>query len=244
MARKMTRGALIFFLVLVMHSPLLAQDSHWTDEAELSFVQTKGNTDLVNLSARNIFKYKFSEKIAGSWKIAALYGKTDGDKTAENYSTELRGDYLFTERFYASALAGWLRDKFSGIESRLYGGPAIGYKFLIGPVHLLSAEIGVLYAREDYTDETDDSFLEGRAMGVYEFMFTEKSRFSQSAEFLYDFGDSENYSVLSETALISEMNGYLSLKASYIVDYDHQPTPETLKETDTKLGVTLIINFR
>jgi len=62
-------------------------------------------------------------------------------------------------------------------------------------------------------------------------------------EFLYDFDDSENYNVNSETALIAALNDYLSLKASYLVKYYSQPVPETLKETDTILGIALVVNI-
>ncbi|MDT8273828.1 MAG: DUF481 domain-containing protein, partial [Desulfomonilia bacterium] len=167
----------VLVVALAGSLPALAQQYHWTDEAELSFVQTSGNTDLVSFSARNLLKYQFSEKIEGSWRLAALYGKTGSEKTAESYSTELRGNYLITERFYASALAGWMRDTFAGKDSRVYAGPALGYKVLLGPVHLLSGEVGLLYAREDYTDDTEESFLEGRALGSYEYLFSEKTRF-------------------------------------------------------------------
>lgn len=136
-----------------------------------------------------------------------------------------------------------MQDEFAGIDSRYYLGPGVGYKFLSGPKHFLAGEAGLNYAKEEYTDDTDKDYLEGRAFAKYEYAFTEKNRFSQSAEFLYDFEDSENYNVNSETAVISALSDYLSLKASYVIKYDNQPVPETLEETDTILAVTLVVNF-
>lgn len=104
-------------------------------------------------------------------------------------------------------------------------------------------EVGLNYATQDYIDNTDREFLEGRAFGKYEYAFNEKSRFSQSAEFLYDFEDSENYNVNSETALIFSLTNYLSVKASYAVKYDNKPVPQTLKKTDTVLSLALVANF-
>ncbi len=86
-------------------------------------------------------------------------------------------------------------------------------------------------------------YLGGRAFASYEYAFTEKNKFSQSVEYLYDFEDGDNYNVLSETGLISALSDYLSLKASYVVKYDNEPVPSTLKETDTILSVTLVVNF-
>jgi len=135
------------------------------------------------------------------------------------------------------------KDKFAGIDSRYYVGPGAGYNFLTGPKHFLLAEISLNYVNEKYTDDTDKEYLGGRAFAEYEYAFTDKNKFSQSVEYLHDFDDSDNYNVNSETALISALSDYLSLKTSYVVKYDNQPVPSTLKETDTILSVTLVVNF-
>ena len=122
-------------------------------------------------------------------------------------------------------------------------GPGAGYNFLTGPKHFLVAEIGLNYVNEQYIDDTDKEYLGGRAFAEYEYAFTDKNKFSQSVEYLHDFDDSNNYNVNSETALISALSDYLALKTSYIVKYDNQPVPSTLKETDTILSVTLVVNF-
>ncbi len=234
---------IVLLVVFSMVTGVFAEEKKWVDEAELSFVDTGGNTDVVSLSAKNLLKYSFSEELTGAWKLSALYGESGGVKTAERYSTELRLDYLLTERLFSALIAGWLKDEFAGIESRYYLGPAVGYGFLNGPRHFLVGEVGVNYVTEEYIDGTEEDYLEGRASGQYQYAFTEKNRFSQSLEFLYDFEDSDNYRVNSETALISALSDYLSLKASYEIKYDNKPVPSTLEETDTILSVTLVVNF-
>ena len=137
----------------------------------------------------------------------------------------------------------WSKEKFAGIDSRYYAGPGAGYNFLTGPKYFLLAEISLNYVNERYTDDTDKEYLGGRAFTEYEYAFTDKNKFSQSVEYLHDFYDNDNYNVNSETALISALNNYLSLKTSYVVKYNNQPVPSTLKETDTILSVTLVVNF-
>jgi putative salt-induced outer membrane protein len=88
-----------------------------------------------------------------------------------------------------------------------------------------------------------DDYLRGRALGEYKFEFTEKTRFTQSLEYLHDFDNSENYNINSETALITALSDKLSLKTSYVVNYDNEPIPDDLEETDTTLAVTLIVNL-
>lgn len=136
-----------------------------------------------------------------------------------------------------------MQDKYAGIDSRYHAGPGVGCKFLAGPKHFLAGEMGLNYTGEQYTDNMDKDYVGGRAFGQYEYGLTEKSRFSQSVEFLYDLDDTENYNVNSETALISVLNRYLSLKASCLVKYDNQPVPKSLEKTDTILGIALVVNI-
>jgi putative salt-induced outer membrane protein len=140
-------------------------------------------------------------------------------------------------------MGGWLQDEFTGIESRYFIGPGVGYRFLTGPKHFLDAEAGINFVTEDYTNNTEEEFLEGRLYGLYQYSFSEKNKFSQSLEFLYDFDDSDNYRINSETAFITALSNYLSLKTSYEIKHDNEPVPATLKETDTILSVTLVVNF-
>jgi len=225
---KSKRFLIPLFIVLAMATGVCAQEKKWTDQAELSFVDTGGNTDVTSLSAKNLLKYEFSDELQVAWKLGILYGESDGEKNAESYLSDLRLDYLFTKHLYSFVNAGWSKDKFAGIDSRYYAGPGAGYKFFTGPRHFFLAEI---------------RYLGGRAFAEYEYAFTDKNKFSQSVEYLHDFDDSNNYNVNSETALISALSDYLSLKTSYVVKYDNQPVPSTLKETDTILSVTLVVNF-
>ena len=236
-------GFFLILCILFIASTISAQEKRWVDEAELSFVNTDGNTDLMNLSARNLLKYKFNEKMIGSWRLGALYGKNDGVKNAESYSTDLRVDYLLTETLYVAGIAGWLKDNFAGIEARYYIGVTLGYKFLSGPKQFLEGEAGLNYVMEEYTDNTEEKYPQGRVFGKYEYVFTDKNKCFQSLEFLYDFEESDNYNINSETALITALSDYLSLKTSYQIRYDNHPVPSTLRETDTVLSITLVVNF-
>lgn len=224
-------------------SAAYGEEKRWADEAELSFVSTGGNTEVVSLSGKNLLKYTLTDKLLGTWRLGALYGETDDVKTAERYFTDLRLDYSFSDKIYFFGMGGWLQDEFTGIESRYFIGPGVGYRFLTGPKHFLDAEAGINFVTEDYTNNTEEEFLEGRLYGLYQYSFSEKNKFSQSLEFLYDFDDSDNYRINSETAFITALSNYLSLKTSYEIKHDNEPVPATLKETDTILSVTLVVNF-
>jgi putative salt-induced outer membrane protein len=245
---------LITLICLILPLMAIAEESKWQDEAELSYVNTGGNTEVTSLSGKNKLTYQFTEDFKGQWEVSALYGETEDVKTAERYATEVRLDYNFTDRIYLAGIGGWLQDEFAGIDQRLYIGPALGYKILTGPKHILSVEGGIDYVTEKYTeppgsDEEDDfdddaEFMRGRAFGSYEFILTEKSKFTQSLELLYDFEDGDNYNVNSVSALITSLSDTFSIKTSYEVHYDNEPVPDFVEETDTILSVALIVNFK
>ncbi|MBE0557721.1 MAG: DUF481 domain-containing protein [Proteobacteria bacterium] len=216
---------------------------NWSDQAEFSLVDTGGNSKTTTMSLKNEMKYAFNPKLNGLWKLGMFYGENDGETNAESYLTELKVDYLFTERLYSYGNALWLKNTFSGLNPRYSLGAGAGYKFLSGPLHTLVCEAGLGYVIDYYTDDSKHDYLNGRLFGKYTYAFTPKNSFSQSIEYLYDFSRSQNYNLISETALIAGLTDILSMKVSYTVRYANQPTPATLKNTDTILGVALVANF-
>jgi len=221
------------------------EEKSFSNELSFSLVNTTGNSDTLAMAGKNEMKYRFTDKWTGSWVAGALYNKSDGDKTAEKYFTNLRADYTISERWYAYGLGSWLRDKFSGFDNRFGIGPGIGYKFLIGPKHFLLGETGLNYAYEDYTESDEDSnqFLEGRLFSKYEWAFTDKTKFSQGLEYLQSFKDSSTWKLNSETALISAITDILALKVSYSVFYNNDPRPSDLDETDTILATSIVVSY-
>jgi putative salt-induced outer membrane protein len=229
--------------LLVVPAISSAEEKALSDEGELSYVKTDGNTKVTTLAAKNLAKYKFNETLTGSWKIGAMTAETDNVKTAENYFTDLKLDYQFTPRLYSFINAGWLQNKFTGVDERVYGGVGAGYKFLDGPSNFLIGELGVTYVADKYTDDTEKDYPGGRAFTKYTYAFTEKNRFTQSVEYLNDFKDSKRYTVNSETAVIAALDGIFSLKTAYLVTYTNAPVPATLKKKDSTLTVALVVNY-
>ncbi|HHI87744.1 MAG TPA: DUF481 domain-containing protein [Candidatus Cloacimonetes bacterium] len=227
----------------MLTSALIAEDKNWSNSTELSFVNTTGNTEVSTLSAKDKLTYKFSPKIETTLNLAALYGKSDGVKNSENYMAKIKISYLISERLYTSLIAGWSKDEFAGVDSKIWIGPALGYKILSGEKHTLDFEAGAEYVDEKFIDDTKNGYFNGRAFSEYKFMFTEKSNLSQSLEFNYDFENSDNYDMTSITAITTSLSDILSLKASYNINYVNVPVPVTLENTDTTLSVSLIINM-
>lgn len=220
-----------------------APDKRWRDQAEFSFVQTGGNTEVTTLSLKNLLTYRVSRPLSLSWKVEALNSIKSGTQTAERYLTELRGDYLVTQRMYGIASTSWLRDRFAGIDAHYDGSLGVGYRFLEGPRHTLIGEAGLNYTYEQYINNTSDDYPASRLFGKYQFAITERNILSQSLEYLQDLELIRGQVLNSETALTAALTNIFSLKASYTVRFHSKPVPATLKKTDTTLAMALVATF-
>lgn len=243
MKRVLVLGLSLFVVLSVPVAGAAEKEKQFVDEGEISFVNTTGNSRVTSLAVKNEMRYHFTDSVLGIWKLGALYGENDSVKNAESYATELKVNYVLLNGIYSFAVGGWQQNEFAGIDRRLYGGLGAGYAFLDGPHNFLVGEIGVNYSADEYTDATDRDYPEGRAFGKYAYAFTDKTRFSQSVEFLDDLKDTAKYRLYSETAVIATLSGNLSLKTSYIVGYVREPVPDTLKNTDSMVLVTLVLTF-
>jgi putative salt-induced outer membrane protein YdiY len=220
-----------------------AQGKNLSDETELAYLDTAGNTDVVVFSAKNTIQYAFSQYVEGVWKVSGRYGKSSGVKNVERYNTELRINYLFAEKLYSSIISKWATDEFAGIDWQYYIGPALGYHLIEGPAHFLSIEAGVNYTVVDYTDDTVDRSFEGRAFTGYEYLITQMTRFKSSVEFFYNFEKSNAFNINSEISLVNALDEYFAVKTSLEVEYTNAPVPSTLKKTDTVLSFAIVFTY-
>ncbi len=230
------------FLVVAVCAFAQTNDGKWHDEAELSYVDTGGNTQVTTLSWKNSLIAPLGDNTTGTWRVEGLYGRADGQRNAEHYATELRGDHSYNTVLYSFAYGGWTRDQFSGIDGRYYGGAGGGYRLLAGPTQYLTAEAGLSFTHENRTDGTNKRYPGGRFFGKYEYRFTKKTKFTQSVEWLADLHQFSGWRLNTETAITAALNSWMSLKTSYVVKYDHQPVDD-LKPTDTVLGAALVVDF-
>jgi len=219
------------------------KDRTWADEAEFSFVDTSGNSNVRTLSAKNAMKYRLTDPVTLTWKLDALHGEDGGTSTAERYSSDLRGGYEVSSDAFVFGNAGWRQDKFAGLNRETLLGFGYGYKLWTGPLHFMTLEGGLQQVQDRYTDDTSTDHTDARIFGEYGLAFAAQNRFKQTIELLYDFGNSEQYRANLETSLTSALNERFSTKLSYLVRYNHVPALATLDTTDATFSVALVANF-
>ena len=232
-------------LALALLVPALAaQDAPkrpWTLQTDFGFVNTAGNTSTTTLNAGQKATYTSGRWTFGQ-QFAAVYGRTDGVKSAENYAARLRGDYGLSPRLGLYVLTGWDRNEFAGISRRFEEGTGLTFKAVALPRTTLDLEAGVAANQQRSTAGSDLTFGSGRGALLFKQLLGDKAYLTQLAEVLPNFKESEDLRANFETALVAPISSKVAFKAGYVIKYDRLPEPG-FKTTDRFLTSGLQIVF-
>lgn len=235
------------FLVVAVMAGLLSTAGYtedakpWKNSTEASLVSTNGNSKTTTTSVKNTYGYKWTR--TGLEIVGGGLGSSSGNQvTAEQYFANEKVTYNFTEKNYVYEKFGWDKNRFAGIRNRWDGTAGLGRNVLDLAKDKLNAELGGGYINEERINAPRNDFGAGRAYAKYIHLFSDTANFSQDAEYLHNFKDSDGYRLNTETALTAALSAHLSLKTSFVWNRVAKPAPGSLKD-DTKVMVGLIVNY-
>ncbi|MFY8272980.1 DUF481 domain-containing protein [Pseudoalteromonas sp. SSDWG2] len=224
-------------------------------DAEFGFIVTSGNTDSTSFKLRGNV-YQDFEHWRNQFKFDSLYRRDVDSETGEST--------VSAQRFFASAqsnykvgskdaslflYADYEDDEFSGLEykttvatgygNRLYRGVKNTVDFDIGP--------GLYHSRSQKNEATPEVAGENvtgyllRLALQWERKVSKRTRFNQfvSAEQSLS---GHNSRLKSETSLISQIMGQLSLKFAYLYRYNSKPESDK-RSYDAELSATFVYSF-
>lgn len=230
--------------VIGLASSVLAQEvpKKWKDTAELSYVQTSGNSKTSTLSGKNLFNYDW-EKAALELAAGGLGTSSRDTVTAEQYNASEKVSLKLTGKNYAFERTGWVKDRFAGIKDRYDAGVGLGRNFLDTADDKLFAEAGGGYIWEDrLPGVANQSFGTYRAYAKYIRTLSASANASQDFEYLGNLKDSKGYRMNAETALVASISTHFSLKAAYQWKYVNAPSAG-FKKNDTLTSMAIIVNY-
>ena len=232
-------------LLALFASSAMAQQApepkKWKDAAELSAVQTAGNSKTSTIAAKNLFNYDWQK--AGLELAAGGLGTKSGNTvTAEQYNAAEKVSLKLEGKNYAFEKTTWDKNRFAGIKDRYDMALGLGRLLLDTAEDKLSAEAGGGYIFEDRLKSDNKSFGTYRGYAKYIRTLSPTANASQDLEYQGDFSDRKGYRMNAETALISSISTHFSLKASYLWKYLNTPPPG-FKRTDTILSMSVIVNY-
>jgi len=230
--------------LLFFSSAVMAQDAapkKWKDAAELSYVQTSGNSKTSTISAKNLYNYDW-EKAALEINAGGLGTESKNVVTAEQYNASEKVSMKLAGKNYAFEKTAWNKDRFAGIRDRWDLALGLGRHLLDTADDKLFAEAGGGSIFEDRLRSKNQSFGTFRGYAKYIRTLSATANASQDLEYLGNMKDSKGYRMNAETSLVTSISTHFSLKASYVWKYSNSPGAG-FKKTDTTTGISIIVNY-
>ena len=193
-----------------------------TVTADFGFVNASGNTRLAIIN--------FGDKVVRtmkSWTImqqgAYIYGKTNGVSSANALKVSLRGDHMFIGRVGLFLGTSYERNRFAGFTRHTDQIAGISAKVLTLTRDTLRLDGVGVYTNETRVDSTRKGFPAARAGMGFKHSFGGSSSFVQSAEYVPNLQDSQQYRLNTESVISAKMTSHLGLKLAYLIRYDSKP---------------------
>lgn len=226
----------------------------WFGNAELAFLSTSGNTDTTSIGGGLEVNYNPKPWLF-TLKGAALHAATDGVTTAENFTASMQASRDLTDHLDVFARAGWLRNRFSGINNIYNFDGGAGFKLLKSDTQFLRLEGGF-----GYTTEQDivvgliapyRNYANVRAGLGYKWQITKTASFSNDFSYLLDLSDSQNWFITDKAAIAVSISKIFALQASWTLLYRNEPPVKDAStlpltrydKTDTATAVGLVAKF-
>lgn len=215
----------------------------WSGDFSLGYDKTGGNTRESNLAARLLLNRK-TEKDEFTVKGEMFYSSSNDKMDAQKWYNMFRYAYSFHERkWYNFYKIENDHDRFANISYRFVPSLGVGYWFSDTPGLKLVLEAGIGLEHTEFRRDARDqnkAVLLPRAM--FEKAVFGRSRISQEV-LLYPYLDGMGeYRLHSETAFINPINKKLSLRLSFVDDYDSDPTGDA-KKNDYRFISALSYSF-
>lgn len=204
----------------------------WQTTLALGVSANDGNSDAKQGNASLLVEKKEAHN-EYRLTVDGNYGEADGTKNTDNLKGVANYRRVFAGRAFGSAEATYGYDTIADVDYRATLGPGFGYYLLKGETTTLSLEAGPSYVWEKLGGVEDD-YLALRFLERLEVKVAAGSKIWQSAEFVPEAGDFENYLLTAELGAEAPLAGRLNLRVVLKDTYDNTPA-EGREENDLSI---------
>jgi putative salt-induced outer membrane protein YdiY len=216
-------------VLMLVPASLLAQDKPVKTTFSAGVTLNQGNNDTLQANASILTEG--ARDTFGSFRtgVEGTFGESTVDEVTETTSqnAKLFGNArrMLSDRWFAYGDISLAYDKVALIDYRAIVGPGAGYYLVKKTAVSLSAEAGAAYIWEEVGDIRDD-YLAFRAAQRFEYQISETAKLWQSAEYIPQAGDLDNYLVNAEIGVEAALNSHLNLRLVAQQKYDNQPATD------------------
>lgn len=223
-------------------------------DTEFGFILSRGNANSTSFKLKGNL-YQDLEKWRNQFKIDSLYKRDKNDETGESNVTANRvfvsaqGNYKVGVKNSSFFIYGdYEEDEFSGLDFKSTIATGYGARIYQGTKNKVDLDIGPGLYRSVADNDSDASDDEDDKMGYlvrvalqWERLVSKRTRFNQDLSIEQSLSGL-NSRLKSETALISQVVGAVSLKFAYMYRYNSKPEDDK-KTFDSELSATLVYSF-
>jgi putative salt-induced outer membrane protein len=214
----------------------------FSGKAELSFVNTTGNTTTQTIGTGVGFKVRPDHWLVES---DSDFVRTTADNTlqAEAFNSALRFSRAVSERVDGYGQLRYARNTFAGLRNQYAYELGFSARLLDKPnPHRLNGELAFGYISEDRVEEEDRTLATCSTGVVYAWKITRTSEFTQDTHFTVDMGRAGDFRVRNASSIAAALTATLSLKFSHTLTYLNQPV-DGFRRTDTVNSAALVARF-
>jgi putative salt-induced outer membrane protein len=239
-------------ILLLGAMPLMAQPATTPDSTppkattgnvSVGLALTSGNKDTTTFNAG--YELKYDPKTKNVFKSSGLflYGKSDGEVTAEQYGLTFRDEYAVGLRAFVFGDFRYLHDKFKGIDYLLSPTGGVGYKVVDMPNTSLDVSGGLGFVSEK------DSGFDLHTSGAVTFdeklshTLTSTATLGQTFAALWKTSDFSDALYGFGVSLAAAITGQAQLKVELRDTYKNKPPDPTLKKNDVILIMGAVYKF-
>jgi putative salt-induced outer membrane protein YdiY len=135
-----------------------------------------------------------------------------------------------------------LKDQFAGLDLRWGVEAGAACRLLQGPTHDLAISAGLTWTTEDPTVGGTFDYFGAELGAAYAWNFSKTASLTEAIRFNPSFDDTDDWRLVSETALKATLTSILAVKLGYEWRYDNQPIAGFVT-TDRATTVSLVAKF-
>lgn len=214
-----------------------------TNESELAYVKTGGNSDVQTANAKtvNVYSWVMNKFTFGGHYI---YGETNNGVSARNWDVNTRYERVLTSHLSLTAGEVVEGNRFTGIKARYNSDLGAKYYFIKSDVKLFFSEVGYRYTIEDRYAPIENIYdNKSRIYNEWSHKVSATVQYKFWLEYIPNFTDSRDYLVNAEASLTSILNSVFSLKVAYLGMYDNLTAVPGLKNYDYVQTTSIVAKF-
>ena len=216
---------------------------NWKKEISIGYNQSSGNTESSQFTLATFINRK-TKHDEFTIKGDIYYSSSNEKMDAQRWSALVRNDFNFWEnKWYNFYQLEADHDRFANVDYRLLPSTGVGYRFSDTSKWKAKIESGLGFEHTSYRDATKDSgeaTLIGR--GFLEKKLFDKHTITQDITLYPSLEDTGQFRLHSETSFISPINEKLSLRFSFVDDYDSDPQGN-IKKNDLRFTSFVVHSF-